>query len=155
MMEFAHLQVHMQHGMFQLHLPRPCSPHLRHTCSLMKVTTLQEAPTSFHKWDSKQLIAQGLPENIPYSALPAAPDAISAKLCPHSLCSLRAESQDSENNSLGRPLSRELHKCIWILTAVEKQHCLPPSLASDNTPLEQQSLQFSPNITSLARSTKH
>lgn len=154
-MEVAHLQVHMQHGMFQLHLPRPCSPHLRHTRSLMKVTTLQGAPTSFHKWDSKQLIAQGLPENIPYSALPAAPDAISAKLCPHSLCSLRAESQDSENNPLGRPLSRELHKCIWILTAVEKQHCLPPSLASDNTPLEQQSLQFSPNITSLARSTKH
>lgn len=79
--------------MFQLHLPRPFSPPLRHTCSLMKVMALQGAPTSFHKWDSKQLIAQGLPENIPYSALPV------AKLCPHSLCSLSTESQDSKNNS--------------------------------------------------------
>lgn len=31
----------------------------------------------------------------------------------------------------------------------------PPSIVSDNTPLKQQSLQFSPNITSLAGSTKH
>lgn len=81
-------------------------------CSLMKVITLQGAPTYFHKWDSKQLIAQGLPENILYSALAVVPDAISVKFCPHSLCSLRAESQDSKNNPLRRFLRRELHKYI-------------------------------------------
>lgn len=112
MMEVAHLQVHKEHGMFQLHLLRSFSPCLRHTCSLVKVITVQGAPTSFHKWDSKQLIAQGLPENILYSALPVAPDVISVKLCPHSLCSLRAESQDSKTNPLRRSLRRELHKCI-------------------------------------------
>lgn len=93
-----------EHSMFQL--LRPFIPHLRHTCSLMKVITLQGAPTSFHTWDSKQLITQSLPENIPSLALPGALNTISAKLCPHSLCSLRAQSQDSENNPLGRLLRR-------------------------------------------------
>jgi len=155
MMEVACLQVHMEHSMLQLHLPRPFSPCLRHPCGLTEAITFWGPPTSFHKWDSEQLTAQGLPENIPYTALPVAPNALSAKPRPRSLCSLRVESQYSENNPLGRPFGRELHKCIWTLTTVVKQHCLSLSLVSDNTPLKQQRLQCSPNTTSQAESAKH
>lgn len=124
-MKIAHLQVYKEHSMLQLHILRPFIPQPRHTCSLMRVITLQGAPTSFHKWDSKQLITQSLPENIPNLALPGAPNAISAKLCPHSLCSLRAQSQDSENNPLGR-LLRRIAKVPLNLGSSGEQHFLPP-----------------------------
>lgn len=119
--EIAHLQFCKEHSTFQLHI---LIPHLRHTCSLMRV--IQGAPTSFHKWDSKELITQGLPENIPNLALPGAPNTISATLCPQSLGSPRAQSQDSENNPLGR-LLRRAAKVPLNLDSSGEQHFLPPS----------------------------
>lgn len=124
-MKISYLQVYKEHSMFQFHILRPFIQHLRYTCSLMRMITLQGAPTSFHKWDSKQLITQSLPENILNFALPGAPNAISAKLCPHSLQSLRAQSHNSENNSLGR-LFKRAAKVPLNLGSSGEQHFLPP-----------------------------
>lgn len=90
MMEVACSQVHKEHSMLPAPPPQTIRPTSQTHMQSHESESLQGALTSFHKGDSKQLIAQGLPENIPYSALPGTPKAISAKVCPHSLCSLRA-----------------------------------------------------------------
>lgn len=144
--KIAHLQVYKEHSMFQLHILRPFIPHLRHTCSLMRMITLQGAPTSCHKWDSKQLITQSLPENILNLALPGAPNAI----LPSCVLIPSTASENSHTTVKTIPLadsSGELQKCFWILAAVESSTFCPLPHFHSN-PQKQQSLQSSPNTIS-------